>query len=99
MGFYAPSDGYITVDQCDLIDEAKEVSQKFGVVFQDPSIFNGTILDNIRYGQWGASREECEAAVFYPSQTRMNDNGDFFSFFFSVGPEGKVRFCVGKIGR
>lgn len=30
--------------------------------FQDPFIFKGTVIDNIRYGKWDATDEECIAA-------------------------------------
>lgn len=34
-----------------------------GVVEQEPVLFGGSILDNIRYGRPAASREEVEAAA------------------------------------
>ena len=34
-----------------------------GVLMQDPFLFKGTILDNIRYGRWDATDEECREAA------------------------------------
>ncbi|KDO30420.1 hypothetical protein SPRG_04325 [Saprolegnia parasitica CBS 223.65] len=60
MNFYAPSAGAICVDSVDTTGYSKaSLSQQMAVVFQDGGILNGTIMENIRYGNPNASREEC----------------------------------------
>jgi ATP-binding cassette subfamily B protein/subfamily B ATP-binding cassette protein MsbA len=62
--FYEVSSGAIRVDGHDL----REVTQhslrsQMGMVTQDPFLFSGTIMDNIRYGRLAASDEEVVAAA------------------------------------
>ena len=43
----------------------RSLRHEVGVLMQDPFIFKGTIMDNIRYGKWDATDEECmESARF-----------------------------------
>lgn len=63
LGFYNHTQGSITVDRCDVTEDAEEINKKVAVVFQNALIFNGTILENIRYGQWEATRQDCERAA------------------------------------
>jgi len=59
MRFYDVSGGSITVDGHDLRDYDKgEIRAVFGMVLQDTWLFNGTVMDNIRYGREGASDKE-----------------------------------------
>jgi len=56
--FYDPTSGRITVDGVDIKDASvKSVRLTVGIVEQDPFLFNGTIRDNIRYGEYDASEE------------------------------------------
>ncbi len=57
--FYDVTDGRILVDGYDLreVERASFVRQ-LGLVLQDPFLFSGTILDNIRYGHLEATEEE-----------------------------------------
>jgi len=57
--FYEPTDGRVLIDGRD----ARERSQlwlhsSLGYVLQDPHLFSGTIMDNIRYGRLDATDEE-----------------------------------------
>ncbi len=62
--FYDVKEGSVQVDGVDVRDATlKSLRQEVGVLMQDPFIFKGTIMDNIRYGKWGASDEECIAAA------------------------------------
>ena len=47
------------------IDEYEdgETSRMMGYVLQNPHLFSGTVLENIRYGRLDATREEIEAAA------------------------------------
>ncbi|MGF1484270.1 MAG: ABC transporter ATP-binding protein [Opitutales bacterium] len=54
--FYDPTGGRILVDGLDLRDfDAGAYRRQLGMVMQDPFLFHGSILDNIRYGHRDAS--------------------------------------------
>lgn len=62
--FYEIDDGKITIDGYDLRDlDRAALRRNIGVVQQDVFLFNGTIRENIAYGNFGASDEEIEAAA------------------------------------
>jgi len=64
MRFYDVNDGAIRVDGHDIRDlTRRDLRQLFGMVLQDTWLFNGSILDNIRYGRPDASEEEVIAAA------------------------------------
>jgi len=49
--FYDPTHGQITIDGVDVRDLALgHYRRQLGIVLQDPHLFHGSILDNIRYG-------------------------------------------------
>lgn len=57
--FYDVSEGAITIDGHDIRDvQLKTLRQNIGIVQQDVYLFAGTIMDNIRYGQFDATDEE-----------------------------------------
>jgi ATP-binding cassette subfamily B multidrug efflux pump len=59
MRFYDVSRGAIRVDGHDLRDFARQdLRHLFGMVLQDTWLFNGTMLENIRYGRPEATDEE-----------------------------------------
>lgn len=62
--FYEIDGGKITIDGYDLRDlDRAALRRNIGVVQQDVFLFNGTIRENIAYGNFGASDEEIEAAA------------------------------------
>lgn len=62
--FYDVQDGSVTIDGVDVRDASLySLRKEVGVLMQDPFIFKGTVLDNIRYGRWDATDEECMAAA------------------------------------
>ncbi|GAB4501505.1 MAG: ABC transporter ATP-binding protein [Anaerolineales bacterium] len=64
MRFYDVDSGSIRIDGHDLRDFTRaDVRAMFGMVLQDTWLFNGSILDNIRYGREDASEEEVIAAA------------------------------------
>ena len=64
MRFYDVQSGAILVDGVDVRDYRRSDLRKlFGMVLQDTWLFNGTIMDNLRYGKPGASEEEVVAAA------------------------------------
>ncbi len=58
--FYDVKKGSVKIDGTDVRDVTlKSLRNEVGVLMQDPFIFKGTIIDNIRYGKWNATDEEC----------------------------------------
>ncbi|OQB01818.1 MAG: putative ABC transporter ATP-binding protein [Chloroflexi bacterium ADurb.Bin222] len=64
MRFYDVNDGAILVDGHNVKDFRRaDLRRLFGMVLQDTWLFNGTIMENIRYGRAGATDEEVIAAA------------------------------------
>jgi ATP-binding cassette subfamily B protein len=64
MRFYDVNSGSILVDGVDIRDfKRADLRRKFGMVLQDAWLFNGTIMDNIRYGCLNASDGEVIGAA------------------------------------
>jgi len=90
--FYDVQEGSVTVDGVDVRDfTLHSLRSEVGVLMQDPFIFKGTIMDNIRYGKPSATDEECIAAakLIYADRvaarfekgyyTEIEENGDGLS--------------------
>ncbi len=59
MKFYKVNDGKIMIDGVDINKFSRsELRSIFGMVLQDTWLFNGTIMDNIKYGNLKASDDE-----------------------------------------
>lgn len=59
MRFYDVRSGGIKIDGVDIRDmERKRLREIFGMVLQDTWLYNGTIMENIRYGKLTATDEE-----------------------------------------
>ncbi|MFU0827118.1 MAG: ABC transporter ATP-binding protein [Lachnoclostridium sp.] len=64
MRFYDVNDGEILIDGHNIKDFNRgQLRQMFGMVLQDTWLFNGTIMENIRYGKSDATDEEVIAAA------------------------------------
>ena len=64
MRFYDVSEGAILLDGYDVRQFARnDLRDMFGMVLQDTWLYNGTILENIRYGRLAASDEDVLAAA------------------------------------
>jgi ATP-binding cassette, subfamily B, bacterial len=62
--FYEATSGQVLVDGIDVRRyRVRSLREKIAIVLQDPVLFSGTILDNLRYGRLDASREEIESAA------------------------------------
>ena len=62
--FYELQEGTITYDGIDVQDiEKASLRRSLGIVLQDTHLFTGTIADNIRYSNLGATDEEVVAAA------------------------------------
>lgn len=63
MRFYDINSGSIFIDNHDIKDiRRKDLRSALGMVLQDTWLFNGSIIDNIRYGNLDATDEEVIAA-------------------------------------
>jgi ATP-binding cassette subfamily B multidrug efflux pump len=64
MRFYDVNSGAIQVDSHNIKDyKRNDLRCSFGMVLQDTWLFNGTIMENIRYGRSNATDEEVIAAA------------------------------------
>ncbi|QHI72763.1 ABC transporter ATP-binding protein [Aminipila terrae] len=59
LRFYELNAGRILIDGKNIKDYSRhELRELFGMVLQDTWLFNGSVIENIRYGKQGASDEE-----------------------------------------
>ncbi len=64
MRFYDVNSGAIKLDGHDVRDfDRHQLRESFGMVLQDTWLFQGTIMENIRYGRLDATDEEVIAAA------------------------------------
>lgn len=64
MRFYDIDAGRILIDGVDMNDYTRDdIRSLYGMVLQDTWLFNGTVADNIAYGNPGATREQIVAAA------------------------------------
>jgi subfamily B ATP-binding cassette protein MsbA len=62
--FYDPDAGSVQVDGVDLRDVTlRSLRQQIAVVFQEPTLFNATVRENIAYGKLDATEDEIVAAA------------------------------------
>lgn len=62
--FYDPTSGRVLIDGKDLRDVRQlSLRSQMGLVTQEPFLFSGSVMDNIRYGHLDASDEEVMAAA------------------------------------
>ncbi len=64
LRFYDPLQGNITIDGQDIATiTQKSLRQNIAMVFQDPTLFSGTVKENIAYGRPGASLSAIKKAA------------------------------------
>lgn len=64
LRFYDPQQGQVAMDGVSIARmDLQDLRQRVGVVPQEPVIFSGTVLENIRYGLPEASLEQVVAAA------------------------------------
>lgn len=62
--FYDVNKGSVKIDGIDVREVTLDsLRREVGVLMQDPFIFKGTVIDNIRYGRPDATDEECIKAA------------------------------------
>lgn len=70
-----PSAGRVLINGSDLGRlSLHDVRRMVCVVEQEPFIFSGTLLDNLRYGSWGAASAAIDAAVAVTELTDLVQN-------------------------
>jgi subfamily B ATP-binding cassette protein MsbA len=86
--FYDPDEGAILLDGQDLRDlKLRDLRRQIGMVMQDNLLLSGTLLDNIRYGDPGAS---FQAVIEAARQAHAHD--------FILGLPQGYRTLVGERG-
>ncbi|MFO0971458.1 MAG: ABC transporter ATP-binding protein [Candidatus Saccharimonadales bacterium] len=64
LRLYDPSSGAITIDETNIADiTQKSLRQNIAVVFQEATLFSGTVRENIAYGRPTASEKDIEKAA------------------------------------
>lgn len=64
LRFYDVQQGHIELDGIDIRDlKLEDLRSHIAIVPQQPALFTGTVMENIRYGRPGASDEEVKAAA------------------------------------
>ena len=96
--FYDVTDGSLLIDGQDVRDVTVESLRDYiGVVPQDPSMFNDTIMNNVRYSKLDATDEQvleaCKAAAIHDKITSF-PNG----YLTKVGEKG-VKLSGGELQR
>lgn len=88
LRMYDPDDGKILVDGTDIRRfRPKDLRKKIGYVSQDPFLFEGSVADNVRYGEFEASKEEIiEAAKMAEAHSFIQDLPDEYET--KVGERG-----------
>ena len=76
--FYDPQKGYITIGGQPLNEfSLQSLRSHFGLVQQEPLIFNCSIMENIIYGKASASAEDIKAASEIANCHEFIERGDF----------------------
>ena len=93
--FYEPVEGQILIDGVDYKDRSITwLHENLGYVLQSPHLFNGSIMENIRYGRLDATDEEViEAAKLAYVDEFVKDLPEGYNTF--VG-EGGSKLSVGE---
>ncbi|MDA1243772.1 MAG: ABC transporter transmembrane domain-containing protein [Proteobacteria bacterium] len=88
LRFYDPIAGHLTLDGVDVRDlTPTELRSHIAIVSQQPALFTGSVIDNIRFGRPDASLDEVRAAA----------ESAFASEFIELLPQGYDSF-LGEAG-
>ncbi|KDB22671.1 hypothetical protein H109_05411 [Trichophyton interdigitale MR816] len=96
--FYDPTQGKVEIDGQDVSGVSLETLREgIGVVPQDPTLFNASIMNNLRYGRLDATDEEvmeaCKAVALHDRFMSLTDGYDTL-----VGERG-MRLSGGELQR
>ena len=74
LRFFDPGEGEVRLDGIPVQTlSLAYLREQIGLVSQDPFLFNGTVEENIRYGNLGASTEDIRKAAEAANATRFID--------------------------
>lgn len=77
LRFYSPESGKITIDGIDILDyDIHYLRSLYGVVSQEPVLFNGSFADNIKYNLLKASEMDIRSAAQKANATKFILEGD-----------------------
>ena len=106
--FFEPTEGQILIDGKDYRERSQLwLHSNIGYVLQNPHLFSGTVIDNIRYGNLNATEEQVMAAAKAVSADQVveklehgynsdvGEGGDMLS----TGEKQLISFCPGSTGR
>ena len=93
--FYVPKEGCIELDGVDLNQiDTQYLRDHIGLVLQKNHIFQGTILDNIRYGKMDATKEQviqaAEKASIHEQILQLPDGYDSDALQLSGGQQQRI---------
>lgn len=93
--FFEPTDGRVLIDGRDYRERSQLwLHTSLGYVLQDPHLFSGTIMENIRYGRLEATDEEViKAARLVSADSAVNKLSE--GYLTQVG-EGGDRLSTGE---
>ena len=93
--FYDPVKGQVLIDGQDIkLVQLDSLREKVGIMLQDPFIFSGTVMDNIRYGKLDATEAEVievAKAVHAHDFIVEMENG-----YYTEVNEGGTRLSIGQ---
>jgi len=90
--FYDPMSGTVMLDGVDIKSlNLRWLRSKIGLVAQEPVLFEGSVVENIRYGKREASEPEVEEAA------RLANAHDFITTNLSDGYDTQVGLRGGKL--
>lgn len=103
LRFHDPTEGRLLLGGVDVRElDVDAYRSRFGVAFQEPHLWSGTVAENLRMGRWNASEAElraaCEAAVAWdfvaelPAglDTRLGEGG------MTLSAGQKVRLAIAR---
>ncbi|MBE6053978.1 MAG: ABC transporter ATP-binding protein [Clostridium sartagoforme] len=88
--FYRIKDGEILIDGININDVTlKSLRKEIGVMLQDPFVFSGTIMENIRYGRLDATDDEVvEAAKIVRADDFIKDLNEGYNTYINENGNG-----------
>ncbi|MCE9545483.1 MAG: ABC transporter ATP-binding protein/permease, partial [Planctomycetia bacterium] len=87
--FYDPTAGRVLIDGADVRQmRLKDIRGQIGIVTQETLLFNDTVLNNIRYGNRSASREQVLEAARKAHAERFIETQLDDGYETIVGPQG-----------
>jgi subfamily B ATP-binding cassette protein MsbA len=105
LRFYDPQKGLIRLDGIDIKNiKLSSLREHVGIVSQDVTLFNTSILENIRYGRKGASDDDVIASAYLANLGELIDERLPEKFNTFVGEKGaklsggeKQRISVARV--